>query len=189
MPSPSALPIVTRGSSIDLAEASLNSTDLYFQKTSSGATLELVESNTIERYLVPKFKLLGSNIWEEHLIDQYLHSAETLQQLFGLKVLSASPEILVEEEVNKFQKEVLANWISSHEEHLKQNADIKTAQVIDGILLLVPKGVEVPLSVALTPSLWKVKEAVESCTSYIEWKGSDCNDELDINTKAHFQFK
>ncbi|KAF9929368.1 hypothetical protein FBU30_001634 [Linnemannia zychae] len=173
---------------------------IVYEHTTSGTILELAESNAIERYLARKFNLFGSNIWEENLVNQYYHSTEGLIQAFALRVVGATPNARVDE-ANRFYTEVLTKFVEIHEVHLKENgdnghyvgdrvtlADLKVAQTLDRILLLVPKGVQVPLSAELTPSLWKVKETVESNPSYAAWKKSTRVQELDANTKARFQF-
>ncbi|KAG0081284.1 hypothetical protein BGZ90_009298 [Linnemannia elongata] len=161
----------------------------------------LAESNAIERYLSRKYNLLGSNIWEENLVNQYYHNAEGLIQAFALRVVGAAPEARIDE-ANRFYAEVLSKFVSIHEDHLKQNgdngyyvgnsttlADLKVVQTLDRILLLVPKGgVPVPISKELTPSLWKVKETVERNASYASWKKSQRSQDLNANTKARFQF-
>ncbi|KAF9100138.1 hypothetical protein BGX29_006778 [Mortierella sp. GBA35] len=174
---------------------------VVYEHTSSGTVLELAESNAIERYIARKYNLFGANIWEENLVNQYYHSAEGLVQAFALHVVGASPEARVEE-AQKFYSEVLAKFVAIHEEHLKRSgdnghyvgnsttlADLKVVQTLDRILLLVPKGgAPVPVSAELTPSLWKVKEAVEINGSYAAWKKSQRSSELNANTKARFQF-
>ncbi|KAG0370316.1 hypothetical protein BC939DRAFT_449196 [Gamsiella multidivaricata] len=173
---------------------------IVYEHTSSGTILELAESNAIERYLALKFNLLGSNIWEEHLVNRYYYSTDVLYQGFVPRVAAAKPEVRAEE-AKKFYEEVLSKWITIHEEHLRQNgdnghyvghrvtlADLKTVSVINRILLLVPKGVEAPLSAELTPSLWKVKQNAESHPSLAAWKQSQRSQELDSNTKARFGF-
>ncbi|KAF9296953.1 hypothetical protein BGZ88_011515 [Linnemannia elongata] len=174
---------------------------VVYEHTASGSVLELAESNAIERYLSRKYNLLGSNIWEENLVNQYYHNAEGLIQAFALRVVGAAPEARIDE-ANRFYAEVLSKFVSIHEDHLKQNgdnghyvgnsttlADLKVVQTLDRILLLVPKGgVPVPISKELTPSLWKVKEAVERNASYASWKKSQRSQDLNANTKARFQF-
>ncbi|KAF9911020.1 hypothetical protein EC991_004892 [Linnemannia zychae] len=173
---------------------------VVYEHTSSGSVLELAESNAIERYLARKYNLFGANIWEENQVNQFYHNAEGLVQAFALRVVGASPEARVDE-ANRFYTEVLAKFVEIHEGHLKQNgdnghyvgnsttlADLKVVQTLDRILLLAPKGVQVPISAEQTPSLWKVKQTVESHPSYATWKKSQRSQELNANTKARFQF-
>ncbi|KAF9127777.1 hypothetical protein BGW39_005637 [Mortierella sp. 14UC] len=173
---------------------------VVYEHTASGSVLELAESNAIERYLARKYNLFGANIWEENQVNQFYHNAEGLIQTFALRVVGASLEARVDE-ASRFYTEVLAKFVTIHEEHLKQNgdsghyvgnsttlADLKVVQTLDRILLLVPKGVQVPVSAELTPSLWKVKQTVESHPSYAAWKKGQRSQELNANTKARFQF-
>ncbi|KAG0047178.1 hypothetical protein BGZ83_007726 [Gryganskiella cystojenkinii] len=163
--------------------------------------LEIAESQAIERYLGQKFKLFGSDIWEEHLVNRYFQSIDVLLQNFAQQVIGATPGEARVEAATKFYAETLAKFVQVHEGHLKENgdnghyvgskytlADIKLAQVIDRILLLVPKGLEHPISAKQTPSLWKVKEKVDAKPSLSKWKHSERYLELNANTKARFQF-
>jgi glutathione S-transferase len=174
---------------------------VVYEHTASGSVLELAESNAIERYLARKYNLLGSNIWEENLVNQYYHNAEGLIQAFALRVVGAAPEARIDE-ASRFYIEVLSKFVAIHEERLKQSgdnghyvgntttlADLKIVQTLDRILLLSPKGgAPVPVSKELTPALWKVKETVEGNASYAAWKKSQRSLDLNANTKARFQF-
>ncbi|KAF9577798.1 hypothetical protein BGW38_006757, partial [Lunasporangiospora selenospora] len=174
---------------------------VVYEETTDGTVLEIAESQAIERYLARKYNLLGSDLWEEHLVNRYYHSSDVLQVGFGIRVVGAAPEARGEA-AKKFYTETLAIWISTHEEHLKNNgdhghyvgktttlADLKTAQLINRILLQVPKGVEAPLSAEKTPSLWKVKEAIEAeSASLVAWHKSPRYEEVESNTKARFGF-
>ncbi|KAG0043152.1 hypothetical protein BGZ83_011776 [Gryganskiella cystojenkinii] len=173
---------------------------VVWETTSSGTILELAESLAIERYLAKKFNLLGKNAWEEHKVNEYYNSTDGAQQSYAIKVLNGPHENRVEE-ANKYYTEVLGKFITLHEQHLAKNganghyvghqtslADLKTAMLIDRLLLLRPKGAhEVPFSKEKTPNLWKVRETVNSHPSMAEWRHSQRFKELDAGTKQIFK--
>ncbi|KAG0022689.1 hypothetical protein BGZ82_010943, partial [Podila clonocystis] len=120
-----------------------NCLPVVYETATSGETLELSESQAIERYLARKYHLLGANAWEEHLVNRYFNSTDTAQNGFGTSVLGVQGEARVEA-ANTYYKETLPKWIRLHEEHLKQNgsnghyvgngltlADYKTALLVD----------------------------------------------------------
>ncbi|KAG0047181.1 hypothetical protein BGZ83_007729 [Gryganskiella cystojenkinii] len=162
--------------------------------------LEIAESQAIERYLGQKFKLFGSNIWEEHLVNRYFQSIDGFAQYFSTQVVTATPGEARVEAATEFYTKALPKFARTHERHLRENgdnghyvgdkytlADFKLAQVLDRILLLVPEGLEVPISAKDTPSLWKVKETVAANPSVEKWKNSEKCLTLRANTKARFQ--
>ncbi|KAG0093953.1 hypothetical protein BGZ93_004478 [Podila epicladia] len=178
-----------------------NCLPVVYETAASGETLELAESQAIERYLARKYHLLGANAWEEHLVNRYFNSTDTAQNFFGTSVLNVQGDARVEA-ANTYYKETLSKWIRLHEEHLKQNgsnghyvgngltlADYKTALLVDRLLLLHPKGAEaVPLSELATPNIWKVREAVHSQKHIAQWKKSERYQELDQGTLKLFKF-
>ncbi|CAO3564470.1 unnamed protein product [Mortierella alpina] len=174
---------------------------VVYETTTDGTVLELAESAAIERYLSKKFNLLGQNDYENLLVDQYVSSTDSLAQTFSVKIILGPAEKRVEE-ANKLYAEVLPQFIAIHEEHLKKNgsnghyvgnqftvADIKTAGLIDRLLLLRPQGAnEVPFSAANSPNLWKLRETVNGHPNIAAWKTSPRHQELDVATKGFFKF-
>ncbi|KAI7823579.1 hypothetical protein BC939DRAFT_492979 [Gamsiella multidivaricata] len=176
---------------------------VLYETTSDGTVLELSESQAIERHLARKFDLLGSNSWENHLVDRYYTSMETLSVNF-FKVLFAPLEKR-NYEAEAFYRDHLPRWIAAHEAHLAKNgtnghyvesqftlADLKTALMVDRILLMVPKGLEERvrglISEERTPGLWKVKETVNAHPRIAEWKKSERHAQIDAGTKGFFKF-
>ncbi|KAI1315308.1 hypothetical protein EDD11_000969 [Mortierella claussenii] len=177
---------------------------VFYETTSNGTVLEFSESQAIERYLARKFNLLGTNSWENHLVDRYYTSMETLSVNF-FKVLFAPLEKR-QEEAESFYRDHLPRWIAAHEAHLAKNgntghyigedqftlADFKTALMVDRILLMVPQGMENRVASLLnkeaTPGLWKVKETVNAHPQVAEWKNSERHAQITAGTKGFFKF-
>ncbi|KAG0021597.1 hypothetical protein BGZ82_011291 [Podila clonocystis] len=173
---------------------------VVYETNSSGTVLELAESQAIERYLARKYSLLGSNLWEENLVNEYYNNADAVFLSYHTRVVLAAVEVRFEE-VKKFYAEVLAKFIVIHEQHIKKNgdnghyvggqaslADLKTSQLIDRLTILQPKGAQLPISAELTPGLWKVHQAVKSHASLAAWQSGARYQELTKNTKSRFGF-
>lgn len=166
----------------------------------------MAESLAIERYLARKFNLLGSNAWEEHLVNEYVNSTESLNVLFNKVMLTSDLEAR-QKESEIFYRDHLSRWIQTHERHLaeegqKQNghyvgdkftlADVRTMVMMDRILFLVPKGQEETLNKLLNketaPGLWKVRETAHAHPLIAAWKKSQRHQEIDAGTKGFFKF-
>ncbi|GJJ76804.1 hypothetical protein EMPS_09163 [Entomortierella parvispora] len=178
---------------------------VLYETTSSGTVLQLSESLAIERYLARKFNLLGSNAWEEHLVNEYTNSTETLSGNF-MKICFVSDEVR-QKEAEIFYRDHLTRWVQVHERLLaeegqKQNghyvgdkitlADIRTTVMMDRVLFLVPKGQEETVNKILNketaPGLWKVRETVHAHPLIAAWKKSQRHQEIDAGTKGFFKF-
>lgn len=177
---------------------------MLYETTSSGTVLELAESLAIERYLARKFNLLGSNSWEEHLVNEYYNSTESLNVNFQ-KVMFTSDLELRQKEAEIFYREFLPRWIQAHERHLSETsqkgyyvgekislADIKTTVTMDRILSLVPEGQQEKVNSILNketaPGLFKVRETVLAHPLIAAWKKSERHAQIDAGTKGFFKF-
>ncbi|KAF9970808.1 hypothetical protein BGZ73_006417 [Actinomortierella ambigua] len=176
---------------------------VVFEEHADGTVLELAESQAIERYLARKFNLLGSNLWEEHLVNEFFSSTDQLNIVLTTTFLPATtPEARVEA-YNKIVDNQLPVWIAQHEKHLAANeggnghyvgnkttlADLKTHLQIERLLLFQPKDAKKPpLSPELTPNLWKLKETVEKeSKTFQEWRSSARFEELVQGTRSLFK--
>jgi len=176
---------------------------VLYETTSSGTVLELAETLAIERYLARKFNLLGSNAWEEHLVNEYVYSTESLNNNFN-KILFASDLEVRQKEAEVFYRDHLSRWIQTHERHLaeKQNghyvgdkitlADIRTMVMVDRIMFMVPKGQDESVNKIFNretaPGLWKVRDTVNAHPLIAAWKKSQRHQEIDAGTKGFFKF-
>ncbi|KAF9578799.1 hypothetical protein BGW38_005234 [Lunasporangiospora selenospora] len=177
---------------------------VLFETTASGTVLEFSESQAIERYLARKFGLLGSNEWEEHLVNEYVNSVDTTAGNALTKILFAPVETR-NKSAEEFYKSQLAPWIQIHEGHLKANggnghyvgdkfswADIKLSTAINVLLTMVPKGLEKEIEALInpeaTPNIWKVREAALAHPSLGEWLKSDKLVQYSVANKGFFKF-
>ena len=93
---------------------------LYETHRSTGLTLEIPESEAIERYLARKFHLLGNDPWEETSINVFYCSSNAIMSLFVNKVLLAFPDTKTRE-LEKFVNKDVPVWIAQHEKWLAKN--------------------------------------------------------------------
>ncbi|KAG0333913.1 hypothetical protein BG000_008788 [Podila horticola] len=93
---------------------------LYEVHQGSGLTLEIPESEAIERYLARKFSLLGQDLWEETAINVFYSSSNAVMANYVNKVLLAFPDTKVRE-LEKFVAKEVPAWIVQHEKWLGKN--------------------------------------------------------------------
>ncbi|KAG0237130.1 hypothetical protein BGW42_001706 [Actinomortierella wolfii] len=173
---------------------------VLYEEHADGTVLELAESQAIERYLARKYDLLGSNEWEEHLVNEYFNNTDQANIALGARFISAAPETRVEA-FNKLIDEFITPWIVNHEKHLAANggnghyvgdkttlADLKTHLQINRFLLYKPKEAkDIGISKEKTPNLWKLKETIESNANYAAWYNSERYRELEEGTRLRLK--
>ncbi|KAF9908262.1 hypothetical protein EC991_010102 [Linnemannia zychae] len=174
---------------------------VLYETTPDGTILELAESHAIERYLATKYGLNGSDPYETHRVDQIYTSTDFANQLFWTRVRWAPLDKRIEE-AHKFYDEILPAYIANHEAQLEKNgsnghyvgdnitlADLKSAQFIDRVMFMRPKGTkEPPFSKDKSPNMWKVLETVNGHPAMAEWKKSKRYQDLDAGSLSFFQF-
>ncbi|KAG0332162.1 hypothetical protein BG000_010279 [Podila horticola] len=169
---------------------------VLYETTASGTILELAESTAIERYLSKKFNLLGSNAWEEHLVNEYYNSSDALANYY-VKVLFSTPENR-HKEAETFYSAHFSRWAAAHEKHLQENgnnghyvgdtitlADMRTTQVLQLLKLMLPSGIEFPV---LPVGLAKLVESVETEPRIAAWLQTEEYSKLSMGTRAFFKF-
>lgn len=90
---------------------------LYETHLSSNLTLEIPESEAIERYLARKFGFWGRDAWEETAIHVFYCSSKSVLSLYVNKVLLAFPDTK-SRELAKFVEKEVPGWIVQHEKWL-----------------------------------------------------------------------
>ncbi|KAF9290750.1 hypothetical protein BGZ68_006147 [Mortierella alpina] len=168
---------------------------LLREETKCGKTLELAEISTIEQFLAQRFGLLGKDLWEEYQIKMFLSSTHALVTFLTHTVVQ-SPKEDRPAFLERFKKNNLKEWVTSHEKHLKYNgsnghyvgdqlsiADIKTASFVDHLARIGAE--EVVISEEATPAIWKVKSTLEQNPKYAEWMNSD---QFKSFTEANLRF-
>ncbi|KAF9284662.1 hypothetical protein BGZ74_001675, partial [Mortierella antarctica] len=142
---------------------------VLYETSASGTILKLAESTAIERYLSKKSNLLGSNAWEEHLLNEYYNSSDALANYYS-KVVFSTPENRHKEAETFYSARF--SRAAAHETHLQEYfnlghfigvaftlADMRTTQVMQLLKLMLPSGIEFP---ALPAGLAKLIETVET---------------------------
>ncbi|KAF9200117.1 hypothetical protein BGZ49_009675 [Haplosporangium sp. Z 27] len=167
---------------------------LYEHHASTGVTLEIPESEVIERYLGRKFGLFGRDAWEETAINVFYSSSNAVMSLYVNKVLLAFPDTKTRE-LAKFVERDIPTWIKQHEKWLMKNdlgsglyvgdqlslADIRSVVCLDRFLT-IPECKEM-FSPSLTPGLFKLKQTLEANPRYSAWMASDEFEAINISTR------
>ncbi|KAF9988580.1 hypothetical protein BGZ75_009157 [Mortierella antarctica] len=151
---------------------------LYETHRSTGLTLEVPESEAIERYLARKFHLLGNDPWEETSINVFYCSSNAVMSLYVHKVLLAFPDTKARE-LDKFVNKDVPVWIEQHEKWLAMNgcnghylsiADIRSVVCLDRFMT-IPECKDM-FSPEKTPSLFQLRQRLESNPRYSAWMAS-----------------
>ncbi|KAF9922209.1 hypothetical protein FBU30_007710 [Linnemannia zychae] len=156
-------------------------------------TLEIPESEAIERYLAQKFGFWGRDAWEETAIHVFYCSSKSVLSLYVNKVLLAFPDTKARELAKFVEKEVPA-WIAQHEKWLGKSqtpgfyvgsqlsiADIHSVVCLDRFLT-IPECKDL-LSPEKTPNLFRLKRNLESYPRYTAWMTSPEFEAINISTR------
>ncbi|KAF9419128.1 hypothetical protein BGZ94_009511 [Podila epigama] len=165
-----------------------------FEKTSNGTVLELAESSAIERYLSKKFNFLGSNAWEEHLINESVSNTDGIQEALIKAVFAEDRSKAFE----TFYTTTLPKWFTFAERRMVENgsnghvvgdkltwADIKILVFLDSLRMFVPTGLELP---AIPEAMNKVGETTKAVPKIAEWIASEDYATLKANTLGFLKF-
>lgn len=141
--------------------------------------IEIAESDAIARYLSRKFGYLGSNIFEETVIDQFVSSSRSVPSVIFTKYFDAKTPEAKAEVMTKLMTDTIEPWMRYHEQHLADNgsnghyvgatmslADITTAGVVSVVNGLWSADI---ITKEKSPALWKVYSNVVSTPSYVAW--------------------
>ncbi|KAG0070923.1 hypothetical protein BGZ89_012074 [Linnemannia elongata] len=166
---------------------------LYETHLSSYLTLEVPESEAIERYLARKFGFWGRDAWEETAIHVFYCSSKSVLSLYVNKVLLAFPDTK-SRELAKFVEKEVPGWIVQHEKWLGRSktpgfyvgnqlsiADIHSVVCLDRFLT-IPECKEL-FSPEKTPNLFKLKHNLESYPRYTAWMTSPEFEAINISTR------
>ncbi|KAG0273230.1 hypothetical protein BGZ95_010944 [Linnemannia exigua] len=156
-------------------------------------TLEIPESEAIERYLARKFGFWGRNPWEETAIHVFYCSSKSVLSLYVNKVLLAFPDTKARELIKFVNKEVPA-WIEQHEKWLGKSetpgfyvgnrlsiADIHSVVCLDRFLT-IPECKDL-FSPEKTPNLFRLKHNLETYPRYTAWITSPEFEAINVSTR------
>ncbi|KAF9997414.1 Glutathione S-transferase S1 [Entomortierella chlamydospora] len=146
-------------------------------------TINICESDTIERYLAKKFDLVGDNAFEETIINSYVNNTNALMMyIFYAYYRLKDRDPALKAEVREELAGPFAVWANLNEKHLVANgsnghfvgnkltlADIKAAYVL-GIVQSIREN---DVTEESHPALWKVKNTVDSIPSYKAWRETE----------------
>ncbi|KAG0093933.1 Glutathione S-transferase S1 [Podila epicladia] len=166
---------------------------LYEVHQASGLTLEIPESEAIERYLARKYSLLGQDLWEETAINVFYSSSNAVMANYVNKVLLAFPDTKARE-LEKFVAKEVPSWIEQHEKWLERNglnghyvggqlsiADIRSVICLDRYMTL-PECKD-QFSETKTPGLFKLKSTLEQNERYWAWIHSVEFEAINVSTQ------
>ncbi|KAF9347614.1 hypothetical protein BGX26_000912 [Mortierella sp. AD094] len=145
-------------------------------------TINVAESDAIERYLAKKFGMAGDNAFEETVINTYVNNLSALVQQIYMKYYSVKDPALKAEAKEQLLNGPIANWIKFNEQHLVANgsnghfvgnkttiADIKAAHMVDMIYGIKDDAI----TEESAPALLKVKTTVDSIPSLKAWRATE----------------
>ncbi|KAG0090026.1 hypothetical protein BGZ92_003816 [Podila epicladia] len=158
-----------------------------------GKVLEIAEGDAIARYLSRKFGYLGTNAFEEAVIDQFVSSSRSTLGAITTKFFDAkTPEAKAEVKTALMERHIEA-WLINHERHLTDNgsnghylgealslADVTTATLVDLINGLWGKDA---ITEKTHPAIWKVYANILKTPSYVAWTQTESFKTLDEGNK------
>ncbi|KAF9374133.1 hypothetical protein BGX21_004231 [Mortierella sp. AD011] len=145
-------------------------------------TINIAESDAIERYLAEKFGMAGDNAFERTVVNSYASNSDDLIYHIYMKFFTVKDPSLKAEAKEKLLSGPIAAWIKYNEQHLAANgsnghyignkitiADIKAAHMVEAI-----RGVkDDAITDESAPALLKVKATIDSIPSVKAWKATD----------------
>ncbi|KAG0342202.1 hypothetical protein BG000_006336 [Podila horticola] len=168
------------------------------ETSANGKVIEIAEVDAIARYLSRKFGYLGTNAFEEAVIDQFVSSSRGVFSAIAIKYFGANgPEAKAEAKTALMERHI-EPWIAHHERHLNDNgvnghylgdalslADFTSAGVIDLVNLLWGGDT---ITEKKHPALWKVYANIEQSPSYVAWTQSESFKTLEEGNKKALGF-
>ncbi|KAF9366134.1 hypothetical protein BGX34_005897 [Mortierella sp. NVP85] len=161
---------------------------VLYETTSSGQTIEIPESETIEYYLARKFRLYGEDAFDEIRVRSFASSIQSLILYYLLRVAVVKDEGYKAVMLERFLKEALPPFLATHERHLEANGrnghyvsdklslpDIKLSIAVNIILGLTG---DQHVSKDKTPAIWAVYETVNAIPSITKWKETEAYQEI-----------
>ncbi|KAG9063282.1 Glutathione S-transferase S1 [Linnemannia hyalina] len=157
---------------------------LLTETSADGKTIiQIAESDAIERYLANKFGLLGSNTFEEVLVNTFVSNNHSLQSaIFSKYLINKDPELKAANKEPLITSNI-APWIKYHEQHLVANGanghyvgnKVTLADVTTDFLIGLIQGVtgEELVSKSKTPAIWEVREKLNKIEGLAAWKQTE----------------
>ncbi|KAG0298196.1 hypothetical protein BGZ96_001741 [Linnemannia gamsii] len=148
------------------------------------STIQIAESDAIERYLSRKFGLLGNGtVFEEVLVDTFSNNSQALITQAFVKYLPISDPELRADNKGPLITDNIVPWIMYHEQHLQANGanghyvgnSVTLADVKTDYLINIIQGItgEELVSEEKTPAIWRVRKELEKIEGVAVWRGSE----------------
>ncbi|KAF9326285.1 Glutathione S-transferase S1, partial [Linnemannia elongata] len=161
-------------------------------------TIHVAETGAIERYLARKFGLLGSDAFEEVLVNTFVSNNHSLQwAILSKYFIPKDPEVKAANKESLITSNIVP-WIKYHEEHLSTNGGnghyvgnkVSFADVTTDFVIGLIQGVtgEEFVSKTKTPAIWEVREKLNKIESVAAWKKTEEFKELNEKNFATLGF-
>ncbi|KAG0331274.1 Glutathione S-transferase S1 [Podila horticola] len=163
-----------------------------------GKVIEIAEGDAIARYLSRKFGYMGTNAFEETVINQFVSSTHGAANTIFAKYFGAKDPEAKAEAKSKLLTDTVQPWMRIHEQHLADNgsnghyvgsalslADISTAVLVGMINGLF--GADT-ITAEKNPALMKVQTNVVSAPSFVAWTQTDSFKTLAAANKERLGF-
>ncbi|KAF9385470.1 hypothetical protein CPB97_004778 [Podila verticillata] len=163
-----------------------------------GKVIEIAESDAIARYLSRKFGYMGTNVFEETVINQFVSSTHgTVNAIFSKYFGAKDPEAKAEMK-SKLLTDTIQPWMRIHEQHLVDNGSnghyiastLSLADISTAVLIHMVNGLFGADTVTKekNPALCKVHTTVMSNPSFVAWTQTDSFKTLDAANKERIGF-
>ncbi|KAF9374134.1 hypothetical protein BGX21_004232 [Mortierella sp. AD011] len=146
-------------------------------KTSAGGkiTINVAESDTIDRYLAKKFGMAGDNAFEKTVINSYLNNPIGMILKIYLKVFAVRDPALKAEAKEQLLNGPIPTWIKFFEQHLAENGSnggnkITLPDIKTDIINVIKEGT---ITKESHPSLMKVKTTLDLIPALKAWRATD----------------
>ncbi|KAG0076863.1 hypothetical protein BGZ92_002215, partial [Podila epicladia] len=148
--------------------------------------IEIAEGDAIARYLARKFGYMGTNAFEETVINQFVSSTNSVANLAKAEVKS------------KLLTDTIQPWMRNHEQHLADNGSnghylgsaLSLADIVTAVQIGMINGLfgADTITEEKNPALVKVQTNVLSTPSYVAWTQTDSFKTLAAANKERLGF-
>ncbi|KAG0026654.1 hypothetical protein BGZ82_009373 [Podila clonocystis] len=163
-----------------------------------GKVIEIAEGDAIARYLARKFGYMGTNAFEETVINEFVSSTNSAaNSIFGKYFGAKDPEAKAEIK-SKLLTDTIQPWMRYHEQHLADNGSnghyvgsaLSLADISAAVLISIINGLfgADTITEEKNPALLKVQTTVVSTPSYIAWTQTESFKTLAAANKERIGF-
>ncbi|KAF9215469.1 Glutathione S-transferase S1 [Podila verticillata] len=149
----------------------------------NGKVIEIAETDAIARYLSRKFGYMGTNAFEETVINQFFSSTNSVASTIFIKYFGTKDPEAKAEVKSKLLTDTIQPWMRFHEQHLADNGSnghyigsaLSLADIATAVLINMLNGLFGADTVTeeKNPALFKVHATVVSNPSFVAWTHTD----------------